>query len=223
MRIIFNLFIGLLLIMPLSFYSQLDKSLLKFSIFEESLDTIKVKAEGYLLENKKIGSWKYYNLNGQLMKESVYMIDTMIYPNLRDDIIFFFNKFQLEKTILSYEERRKLYPYSDSTNEHMEIIVSIDNPIIEYYPNRNLKQKLLKENNLYYYLYYYPDGFLNMKSSISNGDLIGKFWYFYKNGQVEVEGNINNRGLNGPWKKYDENGNLVKNGIYVNNRFFSID
>lgn len=182
--------------------------------FEKKIEIIEgdsIEAEGYVIHGKKYGHWYYHYLNGNLFKRNFYSIDTNLFPYVKELILKDLMYYNLDVIVLSYEGKMRSI---DSTNKF--VIVSNDDPLVEYYPEGKIHKEINYDLNKYYYFTYSKKGTIEVKSEILNGEIKGRFWEYFENGKVKAEGSIDEKGLQGFYITYNMNGSIENQTYYKN-------
>jgi len=152
-------------------------------------------AEGELLNQKPVGTWKYYYPNGFTEEEGYYK------NGIKDGkwIKYSINYSDRISEIVSYKDGLRDGEYIRYDN------ISIDRPeALTNYING-------KQNGLD--IAYYPNGLVNWESVYADDQLEGYERGYYPNGQLKQEGNFVKGKPTGIFKAYDQEGNLVGTGI----------
>ncbi len=147
-------------------------------------------SEGRIERRQKVGTWKYWDLNGQLYKEISYDTGWHINPITKDSIKYY------GKVKMWYPNGKKLLTGLVKYNEYrfkcdQEMQVSFE--------------------NLHYLSFFNEAG----EQLISNGS--GPIKEYHNNGEIRIEGHLKNNKPFGLWKYYDPNGRLEKMGSFDEN------
>ncbi len=183
--------------------------------FKDYHDSGELMLEGQYKDGKRVGEWRGYNKNGQVVNISSFTKGKKDIP----EISFFDNgivsrKIEKQGDIyvvrgyyesgnLFYEQAYKSGYYKQFTEEG-KLKIEANYKDFQLYG----KWKLYDENE-------------NLEWSISyeNGYRNSIYQNYHNNGEIKVQGVILNDKKNGEEKRYDNNGNLIWKGQYNNGEF----
>lgn len=168
-----------------------------------------LRVSGELRNNRKVGSWKYYN-------EPIYGLNHFL-----EQEEVFDNGFWVQTTEF-YENGQPRWRFNYPPNAELE-----SDWITEqmWYENGQLRFKVFQPegSDTYRQIGYYENGTLQYEGGFDkHGRTAGTWTHYYENGQIEKTGKYCNSCLQkgrrpffygiptGKWNFYDEDGNLTK-------------
>jgi antitoxin component YwqK of YwqJK toxin-antitoxin module len=182
-----------------------------------------VKAEGQYTNNRRTGSWKFYNIQGKLEQTGSYNagrpdgIWKWFYPGgavLREE---------------EYFQGEREGAYTEYT-ENGDIITTGEYLAGEKNGPWKYKSGNLTEEGNYItglkdglWKAYYPNGKLRFKGNYIQGNPDGIQTYYFDDGRLKEEQNYDNGIRNKVWKKYDEEGTVILAIAYKNDVEVSIN
>lgn len=210
-----------------------QKNLGEFCFFNQQAVLLSSGAYG---EEGKIGTWEYYQTNGNLNQKLSYINGQVT------DTVYLYNKagtidqkfgYKNDKREGFYEEYyRSGSLYRKGTNKNGEL----DGEMTYYFKNGNIEykvnyvdgklqgklQEFYSNGKLYReeefadgkasgsYKLFWVEGTKRAEGTKKDGAFIGNYKSYFRDGKVEEEGNLIDGKEEGEWKEYYSNGNLSK-------------
>ncbi|RUA30273.1 MAG: hypothetical protein DSY76_02625 [Bacteroidetes bacterium] len=177
----------------------------------------KKRYEGTFKEGYEVGTFKYWNGNGQLTTELLYSqkgeyasiriyyvggvvkVEGHYHKRLKDGLWKYYNK---SPHILIKEES-----YKDGKK---------DGPWRVYYRNGNLTSELYWKDDKRHGTWkdFFENGDPHVEGTFKNGKLDGEYKVYFIGNIVEKKGNYVDGKMNGIWYFYNEKGELIKKERY---------
>ncbi len=209
-------------ILKREFINRKDKSGLKQGLWKEFYADGKLKIEGFYLNDKKDGFFKYFNESGNLEKLEKY---------INGNIIEGAEETRILETRVDYYidgKQKVIQTYLDSKPHGIRREYSQEGKIIEGYlfnegeligigiiDENGRKQGSWKE--------LYNKNRLRAEGNYLDNRPINDWKYFFPSGKVEMTGSFNNQGKKiGEWKWFYENGNILREENYENGKLEGI-
>lgn len=158
-------------------------------------DNGKIKSEGKLKKEQKVGEWKYYYESGGLQRVEEYDKKS---PNMFTTTYY--------------------YPSGKKKATGTWINNKMYNDWEWFYENGNLSSKGKYNNGepLGPLEFYHENGNLKERGRIINKQREGEWELYYESGKLESKGSYSKSKQQGIWENYYENGNLKLKGNYEN-------
>ncbi len=196
-------------------------------------------AETYYLHGNQEGAETYYFENGNISSTSMYIYDKdngfyrRYYPNGkmrieskyvdgdREGYRKFYNIQGAEMFRINYYDNKPVYiTYLDQNGKETKPInIGSDSiQVITKYQGGQKSAMFSFKSGTYQgaYVEYYPDGKVQMETTMYYGNYHGLFRYYYPNGKVMLEETNYYGQSTGPSKTYYENGNIRSDENYEN-------
>lgn len=172
--------------------------------------------QGYLLESKRDGPWETYRRNGELRS-------TNFYSDLKQQGFSTSYDVVGNPTQAWYydDDLAKFVIYYDTAGVAFDTIFQTPG-------KRSIQLKRCHEcpvfmtvdvlNNKYHgdQLFTFPDGSVEAKGKVFNGDKVGSWVVYYPNGKISSEGAYIDGEKDGEWKYYNMDGQLIRKSNYRN-------
>ena len=170
--------------------------------------------QGYLKDSKRDGPWETYRRNGELISSNFYSDFEQQGFSMSYDIVG-----QPTQAWYYEDDLAKFAIYYDTAGLAFDTIFQAPG-------KREVKLKRCEEcpvfmtvdvlNNKYHgdQLFTFPDGSIEAKGKVFNGDKEGPWTVYYSNGKVSSEGVYVDGERDGEWKYYNREGKLTRKSNY---------
>jgi antitoxin component YwqK of YwqJK toxin-antitoxin module len=162
-----------------------------------------ISMAGRIENGAKVGSWRYFDVNGGLHKEVLYDSGVYVVPNTGDSITYY-------GKITSYHPNGKLLLKGLVKDETSRFKCEIEQSItmeqvhyLEFYDSKG--NQLISETGGYVYQYY-NDGTVSMEGAYYNGKRDGVWRFYDPDGLLEEVGEYSNGTKEGIWFEGDLQG-----------------
>lgn len=224
------------------YINRRDKSGLKQGLWKIFYDNDIVKEEGFYLNGKKDGFFKYFDKEGSLEKLEKYVNGNIVEGAEETRILetrVDYYKDGKQKVIQTYlnnkphgirreysEEGKIIKGFLFYEGELIGIGIIDENgkkqgPWQELYSKGKIKAEgtYLDSKPINDWKYYFPSGKVEMTGSYNTkGQKIGQWMWFYENGKTLREENYVNGKLEGKYSEYDEKGNIISQGEFYDDK-----
>ncbi|RLD31648.1 MAG: hypothetical protein DRI83_12045 [Bacteroidetes bacterium] len=177
-----------------------------------------IKFEGEFLDNKPVGTFKYYYEDGKI--KAVSEIDDQSRRS-RTKVFHNNGRIMAEGNYLNKKKDSTWVYYSDYdgvllSTEYYENGL-LEGTVINYSPTGAIAEEIPYKAGLKHgeWKRYFTDEKLKLKASYVDDQLEGLMMIYYQKGFVEVSGMYEHGLKNGMWMYYDEGGILTKKERYI--------
>lgn len=229
-------------ILKREYINRRDKSGLKQGVWKVFYDNNILKEEGFYLNGKKDGFFKYYDVEGNLEKLEKYINGNIVEGAEETRILetrVDYYKDGKQKVIQTYlnnkphgirreysEEGKVIQGYLFNEGEIIGIGIIDENgkkqgSWQELYSIGKIKAEgsYVDSKPINNWKYYFPSGKIEMIGSYNGkGQKIGQWKWLYENGNVLREENYENGKMEGLYVEYDENGNILSKGEFLDDK-----
>jgi antitoxin component YwqK of YwqJK toxin-antitoxin module len=176
----------------------------------------KIYRQGFLKEGERDGPWETYNRDGKLRSSNFYSNQNLQGFSTRYDVVG--NPIQ---SLYYIDDLHMFTIYFDTAGVAFDTIFQKPgNRINELRRCADCPVFMTVDiyNNTYHgeQVFYYPDGTLEAKGKVFNGDKEGLWKTHHPNGKLASEGSYIDGESHGEWKYYNENGVLIRLSNYTN-------
>lgn len=191
----------------------------KEGLYMSFYDNFSVKEEGFYSSGLKNGLFKFYNVNGELIRSEIWRHGVLITDAGTGSVnfkrIFYEGSRIIKQEGLYIQDTIPVgrHNFYDINGKYRESIHFSSTGKIEKrgnYSDNNLKTGLWIE--------YYENGLTRSRGSYINGKKEGVWEYFYMDGSLEQKGEYKNDFPHGLWTMYCTNGKVLKIGTYINGK-----
>jgi len=177
----------------------------------------KKKYEGNFYEGYEIGTFKFWNGNGQLITELVYSEK----GEYADAKIYYNNKSVKAKGRFHNKKKDGLWKYYFKLPHTLQKEESYKDGVKHgvwriYYRSGKLSSEIYWKNGVREGPWndFFENGDPHVKAFFKNGGLDGTYTSYFIGGIISKKGQYLNGKMEGIWKIYDEQGNLIKKERY---------
>lgn len=188
-------------------------------IYMDFYENYALKIEGFYSNGLKNGLFKYYSLNGDLIRSELWKDDVLVIDTSGAKVNF--KRYYHPNSLIVSREGLFLldtipvgrHNFFDNNGTYFQSIIYNTNGIRVFEGTFTLENERTG-----FWVEYYDNGNIRSKGEYKNGMKTGKWEYFYYNGQLEQTGSYINDVPHGLWTTFCDNGNIIKKGSYLNGR-----
>lgn len=188
-------------------------------IYMAFYDNYSVKEEGFYSSGLKNGYFKYYNINGELIRTNFWRNGVLV-ADTGIGVVNFKRTFYAGTRTLKREGlyrhdtipvgRHNFYDQNGIYTESMHYNTSGEVISMGKYSDDDVKNG--------FWIEYYENGYIRSKGNYIDGKKDGYWEYYYHDGNLEQKGSYKNDLPHGLWIMYCNNGKILKEGNYLNGK-----